>query len=222
MDSSSSTIDLNQNFNSSDFKLSAERGKRLVAPFEIESQNYECQCESCHKIKKRKQHFPKCCILGVICPLLWIYEIVLCFYLQWLVPHEPTHLPIDPDQVPTEYELEKQKKRSEVGIGPLTLQDIQITNQSVKCCGQFPYQSSELPEPEVAHRDEMYQEDKLKKAQLLFLRQIATQIVNYHHQKRLYLWKWIWCCLASMLSYGLVLTVILAATIKGYGNTLQS
>lgn len=217
-DSSSSTIDLNQNINPSDFKLSVERGKHLIAPFEIESQDYECQCESCHRTRERRLLFSRLCILGAICPLLWLYEIALCLYLQWLVPHEPTHPPIESDQVLTDYELQNYKKRTEIGIGPLTLQDIKTTNQPIKTCSQLPYQTSESPEPEVAYGGEMCQKDKLERANFLFVRQIASQVVEKHRQGRSYLWKWIWCCTAAIGSYGLVLAVILATTIKGSEN----
>ncbi|GAV51369.1 hypothetical protein ZYGR_0AD05520 [Zygosaccharomyces rouxii] len=214
-DSSISTVDLTQKINPSDFKLSIERGKHLIAPFEVESQNYECQCESCHRTEERRPLLPRLCIMGVVCPLLWFYEITLCLYLQWLVPHEPTHPPIDSDQLPTEYELENCKKRTEIGIDPLTLQDIKTTNQPIKSCSRFPYQTSDSPEPEVTYEGKICQEDQLKRAQFLFVRQIATQVIDTHRQQRSYLQKWFWYCTAAIASYVLVLTVILATTIKG-------
>lgn len=214
-DSSTSTIDLSQKITPSDFKLSSERGKHLIAPSELESQIYECQCESCQKVKENGPLLPRICIVGVICPLLWFCEIALCIYLQWLVPHEPTHPPVDSEQLPTDYELETRRKHTEIALDPFTLQDIRITNHPIKSWNAFPFQNSDPPEPEVAWDGEVGQETRLKRAQFLFLRNVATQVIDTHRQQRSYLWRWIWFSMAATASYGLVLAVILATTIKG-------
>lgn len=217
MDSSST---MQQEIQPEDFKLSIEKGKHLVAPFESESQQYACQCVSCSKSHSFGPILPRLCIAGVICPLLWLGSMALCLYLRWGLPADPKHPPIAPDQLPTYYELGANARRTEFKLDPFTLQDIRITNRPII---NTEHDLEEEAVGEIESADSKYISleflqdscrDPLQKAHYLFIKHVATQVIDTHQQQRSFLAKWLLLSTAALATCVLILATVLGTTVQ--------
>lgn len=203
-----STIVIEQELNSENFESSIERSKHLVAPFKSEAQLYVCQCMSCYKSNIYGALLPRFYIAGVVCPLLWLCNMILCIYLRWWLPADPTHSPIASEQLPTDYELGAAERRVQFKLDPFTLQDIRITNESITKTETIDSKNSS-PDP-----NQDFCQDSLQSARYLFIKHIAKQVIDSHRRQRSYLTKWLFLSTAALGACIVILATILSTTLK--------
>ncbi|KAG0680233.1 hypothetical protein C6P41_004578 [Kluyveromyces marxianus] len=80
------------------------------------AQNFSCECESCKISKNVQFYMTRFFLMGFVLPLLWIVNIGLYIYCNWIVDNTEIAPEIDVDTLFTDFELNDWKKRSTTSL----------------------------------------------------------------------------------------------------------
>lgn len=176
--------------------------KYLVAPFEDEQPYYVCQCPSCEAATRYRYLIPRVFVCGFVFPLIWLCNLIIYTYTQWFLEYEPAHPQIQPDSLPTAFEIELNIKRTHLNVTRETFEDIERVNEVTTIFEDNKgLQGSECSLQ--CHRNQ-------------FLRQVASEILDSHERKRAYYKRWTLGTLLAMLTYMVIIALIIIACQPGY------
>ncbi|CCF58773.1 hypothetical protein KAFR_0F01760 [Kazachstania africana CBS 2517] len=189
MQRSSSEMDSLSNYSNSKF---------LIAPFDEETQIFDCHCQSCMRSEQLKKAFFKFFWIGVIIPIFWIINLGLYFYIQWYLRHDVYHPKLNDEEFPTLFQSELKNKRSLVRLKDESMEDINSINASDELTiVADPVDSRTVHDNDVA---------KLKTLRFNFLKEAANQVINSHDKMRKYYRTW---TLRSILGLTIDIVIII-------------
>ncbi|CAI4034263.1 hypothetical protein SMKI_10G0480 [Saccharomyces mikatae IFO 1815] len=191
---------------------SKNKTRQLTAPFEDDEnpwmKKYCCQCKSCKMSIPIQPWLPRFFIFGVLCPIFWLVNLSIWWFVQFWQPHELEFHDLQEDEYPGFYECEIIAKRSVMPIKEEVIQEIH-TIQDLSDSNSEDYkndgENDTPPSFLKLHAEQVEnEEDTLKKYRYEFLKKIAHDVLESHDMLRKSFRNW---NLRSLL--GLVIDIIL-------------
>ena len=166
----------------------------LIPPFELNFvvSEYECECASCRVSKSKKNLVKKFFLLGFLCPLFWIANLVLICYCQLYLSHEPRPPKFSEEELPTLYQRDLEYERCQVKLSENVLEDMESLTKTSD--GQVLSESVSKPDSNClntlggeSNKQELsHTKEELARFRYNFLKEACTNIVNSHNELRHY------------------------------------
>ncbi|EDO18531.1 hypothetical protein Kpol_2001p36 [Vanderwaltozyma polyspora DSM 70294] len=195
----------------SEVKNGNSRRKYLVAPFEQEEREFYCECQACEYGVKYGWWMPKFFFFGVIFPLFWIANIGIYIGTQLITSHEITHSELQDDELPTLYEQELIRKRSDLEINSISSNENSDSDDTIT----NPFDDLNTIKSKTRSRS-MTDSDSvdLSRFRAVFLRKTAEQIVESHDSTRSHFNTWTLRSIMATIVYGILIALIIIACKK--------
>ncbi|QEU58518.1 Asg7 [Kluyveromyces lactis] len=92
------------------------------------AKNYICECGSCKIGKNVEFYMVRFFIMGFVLPVLWILNITLYLYANWIIDHNVSVPELDAETLYTEYECQQWKQRSVTSLNKSITKDFYAIN----------------------------------------------------------------------------------------------
>lgn len=156
---------------------------------------YYCECRSCKAGTQLRDWPSRAFLAGFFLPLLWLFNLSIYVYTQWCLNHEPTHLQIPQEELPSTHEFESKTKASHLKLDKSTVDEIDRVNETTTVLDENP-ETSDCPSY------------NLHDYRSQFLRGIASDILESHTKKRAYYRKWTQWTLLGIVTYAVIAAVV--------------
>lgn len=169
----------------------------LMAPFIESRQTYQCDCDSCRSSVKYHNLVKWLFWIGLFFPFATLFEIGLYIYVDVFLKHRIIFPNLTEQDYPTEYErkiyLERHllKIQTETDVKDQIIPNIDESASSVL--------------GENRNNDPL----SLQKFRYQFLKQIATDIVDYHDYYRCHFLKWTLRCIGVLIAQCTIILMLI-------------
>lgn len=107
------------------------------------AKNYICECGSCKIGKNVEFYMVRFFIMGFVLPVLWILNLMLYLYANWIIDHNVRVPELDSETLYTEYECQQWKQRSVTSLNKSITKDFYAINNPLT----FSMLTLKLPDP---------------------------------------------------------------------------
>lgn len=165
----------------------------LIAPFNIETQIYNCECASCSANMKYYTLIPKLFCIGLFFTPCQIQILFMWLYNEFYLDHTVKHTKVEEIDYPTEFERQLNLQRTRI-----ILPD-NIANS-------FPSDTTHKTAPNDVIVDEIEDREQYKYE---FSKKTAREILAAHDGLRTYYHTWAWRAGTVIVAHAVTLVLLL-------------